>query len=206
MLCFVIYPFVCRQRFFYYLFGFIYCDVLKNIIKLALHMPRPLWLWPDLQCYGAERTLAAPSGHTTRATFVTIFLILDLFCASGNSRLAYPSSNSRSLQGKHLYDAAIILVVGMSYFSVLVYFVFFMGAHSLDQLFLGTQFGIWASLYLHYGWRDLIHDHISYIMHVPRLAAQKAYNYLTVSSIVFGFTVALIYLELIWLRATWIIP
>ena len=46
LLIFMIYPFLCRQRFFYYLTGFVAVDVVKNIIKLGFHMPRPLWIWP----------------------------------------------------------------------------------------------------------------------------------------------------------------
>ena len=46
LLIFMAYPFLCRQRFFYYLAGFVACDVVKNIVKLAIHMPRPLWIFP----------------------------------------------------------------------------------------------------------------------------------------------------------------
>lgn len=129
--CFMFYPFMCRQRFFYYLFGFIYCDVLKNIIKLGYHMPRPLWLWSDIQCYAAEKTLSSPSGHTTRATFLTAFIFLDLFFASNYSRQTNPNTNSRSLSRNKLL-AGTILGLGITYFITLVYFVFFMGQHSFD--------------------------------------------------------------------------
>jgi hypothetical protein len=46
LLIFMAYPFLCRQRFFYYLAGFVGVDVVKNIIKLGFHMPRPIWIWP----------------------------------------------------------------------------------------------------------------------------------------------------------------
>lgn len=56
------------------------------------------------------------------------------------------------------------LVAGTIYFLGLIYLVFMSGQHSLDQLFLGTQYGLWMSFYMHFGWRDIIHDHISYIV------------------------------------------
>jgi len=201
----MLFPFICRERFFYYLVGFVYRDTFKNIIKLGMHMPRPLWIWSDIQCYAAEGTLAAPSGHTARASFLTMFLVLDLFFASGNSRRQNPSSNKMTISKNYVF-AAILVILGVIYFAVLWKNVFFMGQHTYDQLLLGTQYGLWMALYLHFGWRDHIHEHINYLMNVPRLTIQKAHQYLTVSSIVFGLTVSTIFCEILYLRYTWIIP
>ena len=62
------------------------------------------------------------------------------------------------------------------------------------------------SLYLHYGWRDLIYDHISYLMQAPRISAAKAREYMGIASAVFGLTVATVYLEILYLRVFWTIP
>jgi hypothetical protein len=58
----------------------------------------------------------------------------------------------------------LLLVGGTIYFFLLAFLVFMTGQHSLDQLFLGTQYGLWMAFYMHFGWRDKIHDHISYIV------------------------------------------
>jgi hypothetical protein len=96
LVCFMMFPFLSRPRFFYYLMGFVSCDVTKNIIKLGYHMPRPLWIWPELDCIGNEKTLSSPSGHTARASFLTTFIVLDLFFASTYARMNNPVTNSRS--------------------------------------------------------------------------------------------------------------
>jgi hypothetical protein len=67
-----------------------------------------------------------------------------------------------------------MIAAGTVYFFVLAYFVLILGQHSLDQLFLGTQYGLWMAAYLHFGWRDTIHDHVSYVVHVPTLTKEKA--------------------------------
>lgn len=79
-----------------------------------------------MQCYGAERTLAAPSGHTARASFVTAFLFLDLFFASTYSRVNHSQTNQMSLQTNRTLPV-VILVGGLIYFSVLAFFVFMSG-------------------------------------------------------------------------------
>jgi hypothetical protein len=43
-------------------------------------------------------------------------------------------------------------------------------------------------------------------MNVPRLTIEKAQQYLTISSIVFGMTVSAVFCEILYLRYTWIIP
>lgn len=45
---FVLYPFVCRQRFFYYLFGISAAVLCLSVLKLAFHAPRPVWMWSDV--------------------------------------------------------------------------------------------------------------------------------------------------------------
>jgi len=161
--CFMMFPLLSRPRFFYYLLGFVSCDVVKNIIKLGYHMPRPLWMWPEMNCTGSELTLASPSGHTARASFLTTFIVLDLFFASTYARVNNPLTNSRSWQ-THKKTVIAIILAGLFYFFGLAYFVFLIGQHTLDQLFLGTQYGLWLACYLHIAWRDIIQDHISFIV------------------------------------------
>jgi hypothetical protein len=55
-----------------------------------------------------------------------MFLVLDLFFASGDSRNQNPSSNKLTVQ-KNFVFAAILVTLGVIYFFVLWKNVFFMG-------------------------------------------------------------------------------
>ena len=44
----ILYPFVCRQRFFYYLLGISTAELVKSLAKLSFHSPRPVWMWNDV--------------------------------------------------------------------------------------------------------------------------------------------------------------
>ena len=201
-MCFMLFPFVSRPRFFYLLLGFVSCDVVKNIIKLGYHMPRPLWLWSDLQCYAAEKTFANPSGHTARASFITVFLLLDFFFASDYARETNPKTNKRSFR-KDKLAACILLVAGLCYLFGLAYLVFVTGNHTMDQLLLGLQFGLWLSFYLHFCWRDLIYDHISFITNVPTLKTEKAFSNMLIGSLIWGTAVLMIFSEMFYLYYFW---
>jgi hypothetical protein len=48
ILPFLLYPFVCRQRFFYYLFAMSTAAFWKSATKLMYSAPRPAWVWTDL--------------------------------------------------------------------------------------------------------------------------------------------------------------
>lgn len=172
LMCFMLWAFVSRPRFLYLLLGFVCCDVFKNIIKLGFKGPRPLWIFPDLNCIAAEKTLATPSGHTSRASFLTLFLLLDFFCASDYARRTNPETNKLTMKTNHI-RAGLLITFGVCYFSLLAYLVFILGMHTIDQLALGLQFGVWMALYLHFCWRDLLYDHVSYLTNVPKLTYEK---------------------------------
>ena len=69
----------------------------------------------------------------------------------------------------------------------------------MDQLFLGTQYGLWMAFYMHFGWRDIIHDHISIIVQVPKLTRERANQFLLASAAIWGMFVATIYIEVLYL-------
>lgn len=204
-MCFMLWSFVSRSRFFYMLLGFVSCDVLKNIIKLGFRRPRPIWVFPDLNCIAAEKTLATPSGHTSRASFLTLFLLLEFFCASDYARTTNPETNKRSIKSNYI-KSGLLMTFGIVYTGMLAYLVFIMGMHTLDQLALGLQFGVWMAFYLHYCWRDLIYDHISYLNNVPKLEPEKAYQFMMTGSFIWGAVVLCVYAEVFYLKKNWKIP
>lgn len=109
---FIMYPFICRQRFFYYLLGIGCVQFLKTILVLFFRAPRPQWLWSDLQCYDMPLTFASPSGHAVNASFIVVLAILDTFFASNYSRRKHPQSNSCSISDNFLlFLGSIILGV-----------------------------------------------------------------------------------------------
>ena len=150
---FFIYPFVCRQRFFYYLGGICASQFIKSILKLSFHAPRPLWLWSDIQCYAKEDSFASPSGHTIDASFLVFLVILDTFFASNYSRRMHPSSNAFSLSG-HMVVFLTVSAFGLVYIYTIMQNRLFLGKHSYDQVLLGLQIGVWFACYLHFCWRD----------------------------------------------------
>lgn len=128
---FAIYPFVCRQRFFYYLSGVGLTSLLDSILKLSFHAPRPVWLWSDIQCYGSSPVFASPSGHTSAATFMVFFVILDTFFASNYSRKRHPSSNAFILsQNLPVFLTAIVL--GLFFILMVIRNRLFLGKHTYD--------------------------------------------------------------------------
>lgn len=159
---FFLYPFVCRQRFFYYLSGICAAQFIKGFLKLTFHAPRPLWLWSDLQCYSKESSFASPSGHTIDASFFVFMVILDTFFASNYSRRTHPSSNSYSISG-HMVAFVSSAVLGLVYIITIMRNRLFLGKHAYDQVLLGLQVGVWFACYLHFCWRDHIHRHITYV-------------------------------------------
>jgi hypothetical protein len=94
LLPFFIYPFVSRQRFFYFLTAICCMQFIKGLLKLTFRAPRPLWIWPDLQCYSKDASFATPSGHVIDASFFMAMAILDTFFPSNYARRRYPSCNA----------------------------------------------------------------------------------------------------------------
>lgn len=103
--------------------------------------------------------------------------------------------------------AAILLVtVGLVYGVVVVFLSYLLGQHTLDQFFLGLQYGIWMAFYLHYCWRDKIHDHVSYLMQVPKLSHERTTHYLLLSAIYWGAAVLTIFAGVYYLKYFMYIP
>ena len=55
------------------------------------------------------------------------------------------------------------------------------------------------AFYMHFGWRDIIHDHISYIVQVPKLTRERANQFLIASAAIWGMFVVTIYTEVLYL-------
>mmetsp|Transcript_29348 Transcript_29348/g.36450 ORF Transcript_29348/g.36450 Transcript_29348/m.36450 type:complete len:130 (+) Transcript_29348:171-560(+) len=82
-------PFVCRERFWYYLSAIAFTSFTKINLKMFQSEPRPVWEWSDLTDLGCSMSLGSPSGHSTRSSNFAFLLILDLFFASDYSRTKY---------------------------------------------------------------------------------------------------------------------
>ena len=51
----------------------------------------------------------------------------------------------------------------------------YLGAHSLNQIFLGWQFGMWTALMAHYTFRDAIINHVHKLLAQPCCFKPKDY-------------------------------
>lgn len=174
---------------------------LKGFFKLLLQAPRPLWIWADIQCYGADISFAAPAGHTVDAAFIVTVAIFDTFFASNHSRRRFPSSNAFSLSENKLV-LLIMLFIGILFIRKVMNNQIFLGKNTFDQSMFGVQLGIWAALYLHFCWRDQIHRHITVITQVPRLRRERAYRYMTIASVGYVALLLATYAQILVIETT----
>ena len=61
-----------------------------------------------------------------------------------------------------------MLVLPICYWPFIVYSRLFLGKHTLDQVFLGSQLGFLLALFMHFCMRDLIFSHITRITDLSR--------------------------------------
>ena len=56
------------------------------------------------------------------------------------------------------------IIFALVFWPLIVFDRIFLGKHTWNQVFLGSQLGFLTALFLHFCIRDSLHDHINYIM------------------------------------------
>ena len=74
-----------------------------------------------------------------------------------------------------------LLCVG--FWLLIVYDRIVLGKHTLNQVFFGSQVGIWCALFSHFCMRDLIFRHITRLTHEKPDAQIKAFKYILCASL-----------------------
>ena len=201
ILPFMMYPFICRQRFFYYLIGIGAVQFIRTLLLLFFRSPRPQWIWSDLQCYDMPVTFASPSGHAMNASFVVVLAITDTFFASNYSRRKHPSSNACSISDNMLLFLASG-VIGVLMIRSINSNQVFLGKHVFEQNLFGTALGIWCALYLHMCWRDQIHRHITLVTQMPKLNRRTAITFIKLATVGSAAAIILIFFACVIVRNT----
>lgn len=81
----------------------------------------------------------------------------------------------------------------------------FLGKHTFDQVFLGLQLGVWTALYMHFGWRDQIHHHVTVICQIPWMTRLRAYRYIGIASIAYSIVFLLMAFYVMLVQATTVV-
>ena len=153
-------PFVCRERFWYYMLAIQLASFAKINIKMIQSEPRPVWEWSDLPAGGCSSSFGSPSGHSTRSANFAFLLILDLFFASEYSRNKYSELRQMSPR-THPCSFIAISLVTISFWLFNLYDRVALGKHGINQVLLGSQLGIWCAFFSHFVLRDTIFSHFT---------------------------------------------
>jgi acid phosphatase family membrane protein YuiD len=155
-------PFLSRERFWYYLLSIEFANYVKVNLKMVQSEPRPNWEWNDLGVLGCSSSFGSPSGHSTRSAHLAFLLVLDHFFASQWSRIKYPNLNKMSVS-THKLTFGVATVVAMTFWLLSLFDRMFLGKHTLNQVILGSQLGIWCAFFSHFVLRDSIFSHFTRI-------------------------------------------
>ena len=111
---------------------------------------------------GCSSSWGNPSGHALEAINIPLLLLLDNIFPSDWSKKKYPALNTKTLnENRGAFAANLVFLL---YLCPSVTFArLFLGKHTLNQLLLGNQLGIWQALFFHFCLRDLIFNHITSI-------------------------------------------
>jgi len=204
----LVYPFVSRPKFFYFLVATWLPENLKNILKLILRNPRPQWVWSDINCFSCSTSFANPSGHAIDSAFWTLFLVLDLFHPSTNWMKTYPElheGNPFNRKSKLLKYGLSFVLIGI-YWPLIVMDRMVLGKHTMDEVFLGSQIGFWAALFSHYVIRDWLYQHITVVATGPRIEWTTFAKYAKIATL-FIFLQYLLFCSLILgFHTYWTVP
>lgn len=123
-------------------FGFI-CYI-NTIMKTLYHEPRPFWVSQDIKPEKCRAEFGNPSGHAMITSFFWVTVYLHYYFEVGQKK-----------QFNSIFCTAYIIKMAIT--ASLVIFLMFMalsrvylGEHSYNQVFYGTQLGLFFAFSLHY--------------------------------------------------------
>ena len=153
-------PFLSRERFWYILIANQITNFVKINLKMTISEPRPTWAWSDLSSLGCSSSFGSPSGHSARSSNLAFIVILDLFFASEWSQRKYPHLNKMTPK-THKLVFVLVSFCAIGFWFLNLFDRVFLGKHTLNQVFLGSQIGIWSACFAHFVLRDSIYSHFN---------------------------------------------
>lgn len=130
-----------RARSLYYIFLLAFCFGLTTVMQLVYMQPRPYWVETRVTIYDCSNSFGNPSGHCLTVTAIVIAAFLDY----NKWAMANPDSKF-----SFLYVRGVLLLVFLSAVGMMCYARVLLGAHSLNQVYLGVQYGIWLAFTFHW--------------------------------------------------------
>ena len=177
LLILILSPFLSRERFWYYTIAVQLATFSKLNLKMLQSEPRPVWVWSDLTNLGCSSSFGSPSGHSTRSSNLAFLVILDLFFASEWSQRKYADLNKMQAR-THKLAFALVSLFAVTFWLAQLYDRVFLGKHTINQVILGSQLGIWCAFFSHFVLRDSIFAHITKLTgKVQKLTRAKALKY-----------------------------
>lgn len=144
----IVLPFLCtyffveqRARSFYYIFLLTFCFGLTSVMQLIYMQPRPYWVETRVTNYDCSNSFGNPSGHCLTVTAIVIAAFLDY------NKWAMSNAESRFSQ---LYIRGILLLLFLVVAGTMCYARVLLGAHSVNQVYLGIQYGVWLAFTFHW--------------------------------------------------------
>lgn len=132
LFCLFIWPFVCRERFWYYIIAIQFSSFIKINLKMLESEPRPTWVWgADIASYGCASSFGSPSGHSTRSANLAFLLILDQFFPSDWSRAKYAELQQMAPRSHPLTFFSLSLFT-ITFWLFSLYNRVFLGKHGIN--------------------------------------------------------------------------
>lgn len=113
--------------------------MLTTIAKLYYHQARPFWVSPEIQAFSCVSQYGNPSGHC--------------FTTCGMSFAVWLNYKSPKWYVRAIYFALVVAFVAAIGYSRL-----FLGDHSINQVALGLQLGLWFALTSEYILREPLEE------------------------------------------------
>ena len=182
-------PFLSRERFWYYITALKFASFMKVNLKMLYSEPRPLFVWSDLSSIGCATTFGSPSGHSTMSSCAAALIVLDLFFSSEWGQRKLPELNKMTPRS-HPISFVLVSLAAVSWWLTTLFDRVFLGKHTLNQIVLGSQLGIWCACFQHFVFRDLLFSHINKITSDPaQLARGTAIKYCLKATFIICLTI-----------------
>ena len=127
---------------------------------------------------GCSHGFGSPSGHSTRSAFTCWVIILDLFFASSWARQKYSNKLTNMSVSTNKLAFAVISSLCIAFWLMNLCNRIYLGKHTLNQVILGSQLGIWCAFFSHFVLRDSILSHFTKLTNKEKeLTRAQAFRY-----------------------------
>ncbi|CDW83136.1 pap2 superfamily phosphatase [Stylonychia lemnae] len=149
-----------RARSFYYILACVFATSLQDLCKSLYKHPRPFMTNDQIINISCSYTFGNISGHTSQFTALSFILLMDYW---QHRRDQYLLGKTTQAPSKCLFISIIMLVV-VPMQCLMGYQRIYDGTHSINQVLLGWQLGVWQALFFHFHLREWLISHLQAIL------------------------------------------